>query len=365
MTVIAADDPITATGSILVVDDNPNNLRVLSGILNDAGYRVRATRSGELALRSAANSPPDLILLDVRMPEMDGYEVCRQMRAKPETQDVPVIFISALQETEDKVNAFKAGGVDYIVKPFQMEEVLARVRTHMSLHEARRRLREAYAEVERRVEERTHELLEAKEQQFAAAQRLQESLVQTIEAIAIALEKRDPYTAGHQKRVSAIATEIGRKLGLPEDQVHGIRLGGLVHDIGKIHVPAEILSRPGRLSDPEMELIRTHPQVGYEIIQGIQLPWPVAQMVLQHQERYDGSGYPKGLKGEEILFEARILAVADVVEAMSSHRPYRPALGVEAALEEIETNLGLRYDPAVAGVALELFRDDGFEIDPL
>ncbi|MGM0594007.1 MAG: HD domain-containing phosphohydrolase [Pseudomonadota bacterium] len=183
--------------------------------------------------------------------------------------------------------------------------------------------------------------------QHQAEERLRENLVETIMAMAAALEKRDPYTAGHQQRVAKLAVAIGEQLGLSADQVEGIRFGALIHDIGKIYIPSEILNRPGRLSDNEFNLIKSHPSVGYDIIKDVNFPWPVAKMVRQHHERLDGSGYPDGLKGDAILLEAKILAVADVVEAITSHRPYRPGLGMEKALAEIEKYQGQWYDPEV------------------
>lgn len=194
-------------------------------------------------------------------------------------------------------------------------------------------------------------------------QRLRKSLEATVEAIAATVETRDPYTAGHERRVAQLATAIAREMGLPPEQVEGIHFGGLIHDLGKLYVPAEILSKPGRLSPVEFELVKQHPQAGYDIIKAIEFPWPVARMVLEHHERLDGSGYPGRLMGDAILFEARILAVADVVESMSSHRPYRPALGPDAALEEIERNRGRLYDAAVVDACLRLFKDKGFSLD--
>lgn len=174
------------------------------------------------------------------------------------------------------------------------------------------------------------------------------------------MDKRDPYTAGHQKRVAELSQAIGRKLGLPEDRVKGLYLAGLIHDLGKISIPAEILSRPGTLSPKEFELIKDHARAGYDIIRDIAFPWPVADAVLQHHERLDGSGYPDGLSGDEILLEGQILAVADVVEAVCSHRPYRPAFGIEAALEVIEKGRGIQFGPDIVDACLALFREDGF-----
>ena len=181
-----------------------------------------------------------------------------------------------------------------------------------------------------------------------------------IRVLSVTSEKRDPYTAGHQRRVADLAQAIGRDMGLAPDRVEGVRMGGIIHDIGKISVPSEILSKPTRLTEIEYEIIKSHPQVGHDILSDIAFSWPLAEMVFQHHERMNGSGYPQGLKGDDILLEARILAVSDVVEAMASHRPYRPALGIAAALEELEKNRGILYDPDAVAHCLTLFREKGF-----
>jgi PAS domain S-box-containing protein len=191
-------------------------------------------------------------------------------------------------------------------------------------------------------------------------QRHKQVLVDAIRAIAMTVEKRDPYTAGHQQRVADLAVAIGRELGLDDDRLEGLGLGATIHDLGKIYVPAEILNRPGRLSEAEFEIIKSHSQVGFDIIKDVTFPWPVGEMVLQHHERLDGSGYPQGLKGDEIILEARILAVADVVEAITAHRPYRPARGLQAALAEIEASRGTLYDTAVVDACLKLIRNKEF-----
>ncbi|MDI6749601.1 MAG: HD domain-containing phosphohydrolase [Rhodocyclaceae bacterium] len=191
-------------------------------------------------------------------------------------------------------------------------------------------------------------------------ERLNKSMEDAIQAVAATIEQRDPYTAGHQRRVAELAERLAIRLGLPEDTVHGIRLTASIHDIGKIHVPAELLSYPGKLPEVEFALIRQHPRVGYEILKNVDFPWPVAEMVYQHHEHLDGSGYPRGLSGDAILPGARIITVADVVEAIALYRPYRPALGVETALDEIAQHRGTRYDPAVVDACLALFREEGF-----
>ncbi|MFB3895171.1 MAG: HD domain-containing phosphohydrolase [bacterium] len=191
--------------------------------------------------------------------------------------------------------------------------------------------------------------------------KLRRTLEETVNSLASALETRDPYTAGHERRDAQLVCAIAKEMGLSEDQIEGLRIASLLHDIGKMAVPAEILSKPTKLTDIEFKLIKVHPEVGYNILKDIDFPWPVAQIVYQHQERLDGSGYPQGLKGEEILLEARILTVADVVEAMSSHRPYRPALGILPALDEIRKHRGILYDPQAVDACLTLFQEKGFK----
>ncbi len=202
----------------------------------------------------------------------------------------------------------------------------------------------------------------AEAEREAALTKLRHSLENTIRTMATILEVRDPYTAGHQQRVARLATAIAEAMGLPAGQVEGIHFGALIHDIGKIYVPAEILSRPTRLSPLELQMVRSHAQVGHDIVRDIDLPWPVGQMILQHHERLDGSGYPNGLQGDAIIPEARILAVADVVEAMSSHRPYRAGLGVDAALAAIETGRGRIFDEAAVDACLHLFRQEAYSL---
>ena len=192
-------------------------------------------------------------------------------------------------------------------------------------------------------------------------EKLHQALEGTIQAMALTIEIRDPYTAGHQRRVSKLSCAIARALGMPEARVEGLRVAGDIHDIGKIYVPAEILSKPGQITAIEYGIIKTHPQVGFDILKTIKFPWPVAQIVLQHHERLDGSGYPLGLSGDQILKESRILTVSDIVEAMSSHRPYRPARGIDEALEEISKNKGRFYDSDVVDACIKLFRENQFK----
>lgn len=204
---------------------------------------------------------------------------------------------------------------------------------------------------------------EAEKELIESWEKLSNAMKGAIQAIAFTIETRDPYTAGHQLRVSKLAVAIGQELGLSDDQIEGLRLAGNIHDIGKIYVPAEILSKPGKISDIEFALIKIHSQVGYDILKNIDFPWPIAKIVLQHHERLDGSGYPAGLKGDDILLEAKILGVCDVVEAMASYRPYRPSLSISDALDEISKNNGNLYDSKIVDACLKLFKEKGFRFD--
>jgi putative nucleotidyltransferase with HDIG domain len=235
-------------------------------------------------------------------------------------------------------------------------------------------LRLAKSELENRVEKRTEELSKvneqlngrvletrrAEDQLQSALERLEKALEGTVRAMSLTIEMRDMYTAGHQRRVSSLAVAIAEEMHLGLEKIEGIRLAGVIHDIGKIAMPAEILTKPSRLTKTEFQLIKDHPRIGYDILKSIQFPWPVAHIILQHHERMDGSGYPDSLLGDAILLEARILAVADVVEALSSHRPYRPALGLEKALEEIRRGRGIRYDMRVVDACIKLFKERRF-----
>ncbi|MFA7384422.1 MAG: HD-GYP domain-containing protein, partial [Desulfurivibrionaceae bacterium] len=202
--------------------------------------------------------------------------------------------------------------------------------------------------LEQKVALRTKKIEESEAQ-------LKEALEGIIHAVALTVETRDPYTAGHQERVAELACAIAKEMGLSQNQTEGVRLAGVIHDLGKIYVPAEILNRPGKLTRIERELIHVHPQVGYDILKDISFPWPIAEIVYQHHERMNGEGYPRRLPGEDIILEARIIAVADVVEAMSSHRPYRPAPGIDLALNEIAQNKDVLYDSKVVNACLSLF----------
>ncbi|MDX9786636.1 MAG: response regulator [Desulfobacterales bacterium] len=335
---------------VMIVDDNPTNIDVLVDTLK-RDYRLRVAKTGAKAIACAETQHPDLILLDVMMPGMNGFDVCVQLKENPKTADIPVIFITAVNDPMHIARGFEVGAVDYVTKPFYGLEVLARVQNHLTIREMREALNAQNTILEQKVKEKTAAL----EEMFNA----------TIQTMALAVEIRDPYTAGHQTRVAALACTIAQKMGLPDRQIETIRYAGLLHDIGKIRIPAAIMNRPGKLLPVEREIIHIHPQVGYDLLKNIPFPWPIAEIVYQHHEKLDGSGYPRGLAGDEILLEARVLGVADLVEAESSHRPYRPTMGIEFALAEIEKNRGILYDERVVDACLALFREDGFSLETL
>lgn len=333
---------------VLIVDDNATNIDLLVNTLKDT-YRLGISKKGVNALEYAAKYRPDLILLDIMMPEMDGYEVCRRLKENPSTQPIPVIFITAMTETVNKTRGFNLGAVDYITKPFHAAEVKARIAAHLSLAAMKAQLEAQNILLERNVAEKT--------------QHIKNILEAIITSMALMVEIRDPYTAGHQQRVARLACAIAGQMGLSAKIIEGIRIAGLLHDVGKIRVPVSILNRTGQLLDAEMDVIKIHPRVSYEILKGIPFPWPCAQIVLQHHERLDGTGYPFGIRGDEILLESRILAVADVTEARSSFRPYRPAQGLEAALAELREQRGTCYDTTVVDACLALFAENNFRFD--
>jgi putative nucleotidyltransferase with HDIG domain len=282
---------------------------------------------------------PDLILSDYKMPGFDGMDALKiTQQYSPQT---PFIIVTGSINEDVAVECIKAGAWDYVIKD------------HI------KRLGPAILGAMEEKKLRVAKLL-AEEQREAAYRAVDKALQDSIRTIAKIIEVRDPYTAGHETKVAELSAAIALELKLPDDEVRYLRIAGLIHDIGKIYIPSDILSKPGKLGDIEWQLIKTHAQGSYDILKTIEFPWPIAEIAGQHHERMDGSGYPNGLRGEQISLDARILAVADVVEAMSSHRPYRPALGIEKALEEISRNREILYDSRVVDACLMLFKENRF-----
>jgi putative two-component system response regulator len=313
-------------GNILVVDDTPANLTLLSRMLGDRGYRVRPVPSGSLALKAAASDPPDLVLLDISMPEMDGFEVCRLMKEDARLRDVPVIFISALAETEGKIKAFRRGGVDYITKPFQIEEVEARVETHLSLRRNKAELERYNRYLEHLVEEKVKEI--------------SDSQLATIFAMVKLAESRDDETGTHIWRVREYCLALANSLAaeaafhdvFSDPFVRDLYNAAPLHDIGKVGIPDAILLKPERHSEAEFAVMKTHTTIGAHTLKGVAEKYPKnsfvtmgVQIAHSHHERRDGSGYPDGLAGEAIPLAAQIMAVADVYDALRTPRRYKPA----------------------------------------
>lgn len=333
---------IPEQASILVVDDDEASRTLLESILGAGGYAVRSVASGEAALAAVAEQLPDLILLDILMPGIDGYEVTRRIKADARSFPVSIILVTLLEDRESRIKGLEAGANEFLSKPVDYTELLTRVKNQLKVKKFTDFLADHNRILEEQVRERTAELRQV--------------LEQTITAMSLTLEKRDPYAAGHQQRAAGRATAIATEMGLSPQQVEGIHFGALLQNIGTVIVPTEILNRPSKLSDAQLAFIRVHPQAGFDILKDISFPWPVAQMALQHHERLDGSGYPQGLKGEHILLEARILAVADVLEAMIAHRPYRAALEMYTALDTLIQGRGTQFDPAVVDACLRVVK---------
>ncbi len=341
--------------NILIVDDTPDNLELLTGMLKQKGYRVRPAPSGRLALQAAHSDPPDLVLLDISMPEMDGYQVCEQMKADETLREIPVIFISALTEPLDKVKAFFMGGVDYVTKPFQIEEVHARVDTHLKIHRLQVEL------------ERHNENLE--EQVRAQVKEISASQMATIFALARLAESRDDNTGKHLERVQIVCRELAIKMGenprygseITDSFIENIFHASPLHDIGKVAIPDSILLKPDRLTPEECGIMKTHPVRGAETLEAVQRQYPNnlfinmgIEIARYHHEKWDGNGYPEGLKGARIPLCARIMAVADVYDALRAKRPYKKAFTHEESSDIILKDRGTRFDPDVADAYMEI-----------
>lgn len=514
---------------ILVAEDSRTQAEEIRYFLESHDYGVAVAFDGQEAFEWLQKSEklPDVIVSDVVMPNMDGYEFCKAVRKDERFSKIPLILLTSLSEPHDIIKSIEAGANKFLTKPFDHKRLLEvidelyintqrrnvermemgiqlvfggndflitadRVQIldlllssyedsyykNLQLQESRSELERLNAELEGKVQERTKALLQSSAEikalidnspvamlvdegsgesekilmmnqkftdffgytledipnvehwwplaypdtsyrtavqhnwdqyiqqimrgeyvvgveawivckdgsklysrislanagernivtfedlteQKEAEAKLKQNLIDTVEAMASTVEMRDPYTAGHQKRVAALAEAIALKIGLPETLIEGLVLAARIHDIGKIKVPAEILTKPTQLSEIEYQMVQIHAEAGYELLKNISFPWPIAQIIHQHHEKLDGSGYPNGLNGDDILIEARILTIADMVEAIASHRPYRPALGIDAALEEIQKERGSKLDSVAVDTCIALFKEDHFTL---
>ena len=339
---------------ILVVDDEETVRSLLGQLLEMSGYDCTLAEDASAARDILKKETFDLILCDINMPGESGLDFIQY--ALTEYPDTAGVMVTALDDPAMADSALDTGVYGYIIKPFDRNGVLINVANALRRRQLEMETRARRESLEETVAERTTEL-----QKSVAT--LRKALEGSIHAMALTVVMRDPYTAGHQQRVATLACAIAEEMGLSVDQIDCIRMAATIHDLGKISIPAEILSKPGSINEIEFNLIKAHPQVGYDILKPIEFPWPIARVVFQHHERLDGSGYPSGLSGEEILTEASVLGVADVVEAMASHRPYRPAQGIDSALEEISQHRGTLYHPDVVDVCLKLFKEKDFEFE--
>jgi putative two-component system response regulator len=333
---------------ILIVDDVPENLEILGRFLEREGYRTRPVRDGASALESATSAPPDLILLDICMPGMEGYEVCRRLKENERLREIPVLFLSALGEAVDKVKAFQTGGVDYVTKPFQFEEVLSRVQTHLQIRSLQIELEKHSSHLEDLVR--------------AQVKEISNSHLATIFALAKLAESRDKDTGRHLERVQvfcrlladALRAQPRFKHWVGDRYIENIGHASPLHDIGKVGVSDSVLLKPGRLDHDEFDAMKVHAVLGAQTLEAVRNSYPRNSFIdmgiaiaRSHHERWDGSGYPAGLAGEAIPLSARIMAVADVYDALRSRRCYKPAFDHRKSVGIIAEGGGTQFDPGV------------------
>lgn len=333
---------------IMVVDDTPAYLKPLIQMLEDNDYIVIVFSESKKALRSSAANPPDLILTDINMPELDGFELCRLLKSNPVTKEIPVIFISSLMETKEKVRAFNLGAVDYLTKPVQLDEAKARIETHLDLRRLQLELDQKNRHLESLVDEKVKEI--------------SNSQIATITALAKLAEYKDDTTGEHIERTQTycffLVSELQKfhkyKKIIDENFIENLTRTAPLHDIGKVAIPDNILQKPGKLTPEEFEIMKTHTTLGAETLQEVYQEYPKNEFIKMgieiarsHHEKWDGSGYPDGLVGEAIPLCARIMGLADAYDAMRSERPYKPAFSHEKTAQIIYEDSGTHFDPMV------------------
>ena len=331
---------------VLVIDDDQAMLDLICKVLKQRGFDLYTASDGDKGIELFKKENPSIILTDINMPEITGIEILKIIKkVSPITQ---VIVFSGVGTTADVIEALRLGATDYLVKPFNIGLLIHTVSRCIERHEL----------IIERIERK--ETLEKKVRERTAA--LTNTFYETVKALGLLTEKRDPYTAGHQHRVALMAMGIGRKLGLTQKEIEIINVAGLLHDIGKAAVPVELLVKPSKLTTPEFQLMKLHPQASYDIIKDIpfveSLGKDVSIIVLQHHERLDGTGYPRGLTNDELELESKILSVSDVIEAMSSHRPYRAAFDMATTKAEIIDKRGSSYCPECVDACLQLMEEN-------
>lgn len=325
---------------VVVVDDDAIILKQANLILTEAGFKVTCLKSGKLLLDYIAKNQVDILLLDIRMPDMDGFETIRALREwekENSHETVPVIYLTANDDLDSEAKGLSLGAMDFIRKPFSSEALKIRVRNLVDLISLQK-------DLHKEVAKKTAQL---------------ESLsLHVVHTLAKTIDAKDAYTNGHSERVASYSREIARRYGYDEDMQEEVYVMGLLHDVGKIGVPDTVINKPGRLTDEEYDMIKTHPAVGAEILATVSEMPALVTGARWHHERYDGKGYPDGLKGEEIPEEARIIAVADAYDAMTSHRSYRDIIPQDHVKSEIEKGMGTQFDEKFARIMLEMIAED-------
>lgn len=333
---------------ILIVDDTPSNIKILGEILLPE-YEVNIATSGPQALDNIENNPPDLVLLDIMMPEMDGFEVCRKIKENENTKDIPVIFVTAKDEVSDEAKGFEIGGIDYITKPVTPSIVLARIKTHLELKSANEDLKNQNAILDQKIKKRRMEL--------------KASQLEAVERLGLAAEYRDEETGQHIKRISEYCRLIGIHLGFTTEGNENLAIASTMHDVGKIGIPDHIIMKPGKLTADEWEIMKNHTVIGAKLLSESEseILQAAETIALTHHEKWDGTGYPNGLKGEEIPLIGRIVCMCDMFDTLVSERPYKESWSIKSAIQEIKNKSGTYFDPKL----VELFSTLDHEINKI
>ena len=321
--------------TILIVDDDPSNRETLLSILEPEGYHLVTAKDGYQAVEQVNTLLPDAVLLDVMMPGMDGFEVCRSIRRDPKLAEIPILFLTSLDDRQSILSGLASGADDFITKPFNRHELRARLKNITAL-------------------DRYRKLLEERHQLEQAHQDLLDAYDETIAGWSRAMDLRDRETEGHTQRVTQLSLQLAGALGVPPEQLAHIRRGALLHDMGKLGIPDSILLKNTDLDESEWEFMRQHPQMAYDMLYPIRYLRPALEIPYCHHEKWDGTGYPRGIKGQDIPLAARIFAVVDVWDALTSDRPYRPAWSAEKALSYIREQSGKHFDPDVVSSFFEI-----------
>lgn len=323
------------SSTVLIVDDEYSGRETLQSVLEGEGYNLLMAENGMQAIEKAKAYQPDVILLDVMMPGMTGFEVCERIRSDPQVAEIPIIILTALDDRDSLLTGLKAGADDFISKPFDRFELRARLIGITRLN-------------------RYHKLVDEREKLQKAHEHLLDAYDATIAGWSHAMDLRDRETEGHSQRVTELTLKLAKAFGIEEDALTHIRHGALLHDMGKLGIPDSILQKPDQLNPEEWVVMRKHPQLAYEMLYPVEYLRPALDIPYCHHEKWDGTGYPRGLKGEEIPLAARIFAIVDVWDAITSDRPYRPAFTIDQALAHIREQSGRHFDPQVVDVFFKL-----------